>query len=542
MGNGYTRQSAASIVTDEVINAAPLNAEFNAIKDAFDSTSGHSHDGTTGESQKIPLTTSVTGILPIANGGTNADTAAGARTNLGIALGSDVQAYDAGLQSISGLTTSADKMIYTTASDVYATTSLSSFARTLIDDADAATARATLGLGSISTQGSGAVNITGGTLTGITNLVATGGTITGITDLAIADGGTGASTIGAARTNLGLGTIATQNSDAVAVTGGSITGITDLAIADGGTGASSVAEARANLEVGIVSGFRNKIINGNFDIWQRGTSFTSTSYSADRWVIGTDNATGLAFTVSRSAYAPGEVDATYSAEINQTAGTGNTYLYQWIEGVDTLAGKTVTVTFTAINIQNNPNIGVRFLQNFGSGGSTSVDTGYTSVPITAGHSQYSVTFNIPSIGGKTLGSGHKLGLILANSTTTNSKPSTVRISHVSVVEGDVTDEDDPFSARHISEELLMCQRYYATSTFTILAYGQGSAPIGGRMFFPNTMRVAPTVAIPSTSSLTNIGSPLADIITTDSCRIYGSVTSTGLAAIDTINVTLDAEL
>ncbi len=46
-----------------------------------------------------------------------------------------------------------------------------------------------------------------------------------------------------ARTNLGLGTIATQNANLVAITGGSITGITDLAIADGGTGASTAQAA-----------------------------------------------------------------------------------------------------------------------------------------------------------------------------------------------------------------------------------------------------------------------------------------------------------
>lgn len=73
------------------------------------------------------------------------------------------------------------------------------------------------------------------------------------TDLAVADGGTGASTASGARTNLGLGTIATQNANNVAITGGNITGITDLAVADGGTGASSAANARTNLGLAIGS-------------------------------------------------------------------------------------------------------------------------------------------------------------------------------------------------------------------------------------------------------------------------------------------------
>lgn len=60
--------------------------------------------------------------------------------------GVGLQAYDAALQSISGLTTSANKMIYTTASDTYAVTDLTAFARTLLDDATAAAGRATLGI------------------------------------------------------------------------------------------------------------------------------------------------------------------------------------------------------------------------------------------------------------------------------------------------------------------------------------------------------------------------------------------------------------
>lgn len=76
------------------------------------------------------------------------------RTTLGLAIGTNVQAYDAGLNSIAGLTTAANKMIYTTGSDTYSTTDLSSFGRSLIDDADASAARTTLGLGTAATTAS----------------------------------------------------------------------------------------------------------------------------------------------------------------------------------------------------------------------------------------------------------------------------------------------------------------------------------------------------------------------------------------------------
>jgi hypothetical protein len=83
---------------------------------------------------------------PIVAGGTGASTASAARTNLGLAIGTDVQAFDAGLLSIAGLTTAADRSIYTTASDTYAVYTLTAAGRAILDDADAAAQRTTLGL------------------------------------------------------------------------------------------------------------------------------------------------------------------------------------------------------------------------------------------------------------------------------------------------------------------------------------------------------------------------------------------------------------
>jgi len=180
---------------------------------------------------------SVTGItdLAVADGGTGASTAADARTNLGLAIGTNVQAYDAGLQSIAGLTTLPDQFLYTTAADVYTPSTITAAGRALLDDADATTQRATLGLGSIATQASSSVAITGGS-------------ITDITDLAVADGGTGASTAANARTNLGLGTLATQSGTFSGTSSGTNTGDQTITLTGNvtGTGTGTFAATIAN--------------------------------------------------------------------------------------------------------------------------------------------------------------------------------------------------------------------------------------------------------------------------------------------------------
>lgn len=97
----------------------------------------------------------------------------------------------------------------------------------------------------LSPDGSGAVVIA--------NADITGGSVVGITDLAVADGGTGASNASGARSNLGLGTIATQDSSNVTITGGTISGVS-LSGSFTGSTLLSAASTKATSELGFAAG------------------------------------------------------------------------------------------------------------------------------------------------------------------------------------------------------------------------------------------------------------------------------------------------
>jgi hypothetical protein len=222
--------------------------------------------------------------------------------------------------------------------------------------------------------------------------------------------------------------------------------------------------------------FRNKLINGGFDIWQRGTSQTTSGYgSDDRW--GNEN-TGSTKTASRQTFTLGQTDVPGSPKfwsrtvVTTSAGASNfCNKIQRVESVLTLAGQTATLSFWA-KADASKNIAVEFVQWFGLGGSPSSivsGIGVTTCALTTSWQKFVVTVNVPSITGKTLGTdlGDFLAAVFwfdAGSTfnsRTNSlgqQSGTFDISNVQLEAGSVA---TPFEQRPVGTELVLCQRYLA---------------------------------------------------------------------------------
>jgi hypothetical protein len=265
----------------------------------------------------------------------------------------------------------------------------------------------------------------------------------------------------------------------------------------GNSGETIVADSAASTGLrwqGNYAAGKNKVINGAFDIWQRGTSFTTpalNAYTADRFYQA-QNGTAPTITHSQQAFTYGTApvagyESTYFYRVDQTvAGSAATFNFigQKIEDVRTFANQTFTFSFWAKAASTITLPSVEISQVFGSGGSTSVNTTLaSSVSVGTSWTRYSYSITVPSIAGKTIGAGSHLivRIFLPLNSTFTFDTWGWQAEQGSVATAFQT------ATGTIQGELAACQRYYATSIpkgYTVTDFPiMGTSGAGGQIFW-----------------------------------------------------------
>lgn len=241
--------------------------------------------------------------------------------------------------------------------------------------------------------------------------------------------------------------------------------------------------------------FRNKLINGNFDIWQRGLSQTTTGYgSADRWKV--DAITNV--TLSRAAASMPL--GLYSLAITPSNATNSLTIAQTLEDsqVVPLIGNSATFSFIGSCASGTQTMQASIQKSVTANNSAAVWVTITSqsFSLSSSSQKFSLTGLVPN-------DGSALGLRVVFTTSNTANGVAINISQCQLEDGEVA---TPFEYRPIAQELSLCERYtqvpIISGNTTRVGFGTAYTTSAASILFPltTTMRVTPT---PSLSSASN---------------------------------------
>lgn len=277
------------------------------------------------------------------------------------------------------------------------------------------------------------------------------------------------------------------------------------------------------------AGYKNILINGNFDIWQRGTGSVNitngnASYIADHWMLGngsgsSDDCYGYQISLLNIPTYDAPVGADYGIQIDPPSSFNGVNLIQPIEDVHTGLGQTVTLSWWARTV-NGGNVSMKasFIQDLGPSGSTGNQITGTAVTLSQYWTRYWQTFTLPALpSNPTINTGQDyLGLYFSFDPMADS----VQIAQVQLERGA---QPTGFEHRPLAVELAMAQRYFESNHFDI---GDDTAdtlkqwlPSGTLVTTPWTFRVPKR--IPPDGSVYN-----RNIITLDDINSIGFTTFT----------------
>jgi len=303
-----------------------------------------------------------------------------------------------------------------------------------------------------------------------------------ITAVTAGTGISGGGTSGAVTITNSMATEITAKGDLIVGTGSA----TFDNLAAGSNGSTLVADSSATTGLrwqGNYAAGKNQVINGDFQVWQRGTSFTvaSDTYTADRFLVAANGGQTMAFT--QQTFTPGTApvagyEGKYFYQYAVTAaGSGNSYnqLKTRLEGARILAGQTATVSFWAKGSASY-NITTVGYQNFGTGGSPSSSVlawSSGNLAVTTSWQRFSYSFTMPSVSGKTFGTAGNDYIELYINMPTN-QTSTTGIWGVQLEAGSVATAFQTATGT-LQGELAACQRYFWRSSASQDVLGSGVA-------------------------------------------------------------------